>query len=321
MMSFSYKTIMLRIFIVLTALFALIIGVYAVTVFGEGYQSCKIGRGKTWQDLEKEYKIPAAIIAEFNNKSVDIPLTEGMRIKIPDSYREVEEQPIVTAINDTTKETVTLQVGNNQISAYIAKITVENAEIRRQPNSTSTLLFDKNKRGDTVLVTGENATYYAIYMADGTIGWMSKATLELTGRAMAIDKPKEEPQVNNYLYQEIINTAYTYIGTPYKYGGKLPNSVDCSLLVQTVFKYHGFSLPRTAAEQSKVGIRVEKENLQMGDRIYFYDPGTSRIGHTGIYISDDRFIHASSNRKQVAVDLLSSGNYPKNYAWSMRFEN
>ena len=310
-----------RFFLLMLCMLTLVVGLYAAIEFSEGYQICKVTPSMTWQDLEAEFSMPADIIAQYNHKTTDMPFKEGMRIKIPNSYKVIVEERVpvsqnATTLFDDTKKNVTVTVGKNQVAGTVATITADGTEIRSLPNGGGVLLYDKTKKGMTMLVTGENATYYSVLMGDGSIGWVAKISLKLSDKEIVVDSPT--PLNNNPFMAAIIETAKEFIGTPYKYGGKLPDSVDCSLLVQTVFAKHGMKLPRTAAEQSKVGMRVEKSDLQMGDRIYFYNPNSSVIGHTGIYISDDRFIHASSNRGQVAIDTLSSGNYPKNYAWSMR---
>jgi len=309
-----------RFFLLMLCTLTIVVGLYAAIEFSEDFYVHKVTTGMTWQDLEKEWDTPADVIALYNGKTIDMPLKDGMRIKIPKSYKVIAEekpqaaQPMVT-LSDNTEQSVTVTVGANQVAGWVATITSDGTEIRSLPNGGGVLLYNKTKKGMTMLVTGENAAYYSVLMGDGGIGWVSKIGLKLSGAEIVVDSPTP---TTNPAMEAIIETAKDFIGTPYKYGGKLPDSVDCSLLVQTVFAQHGIKLPRTAAEQSKVGTRVDMSELQMGDRIYFYNPNSSVIGHTGIYISNGNFIHASSNRKQVAIDALSSGNYTKNYAWSMR---
>ena len=110
----------------------------------------------------------------------------------------------------------------------------------------------------------------------------------------------------------IIKTAKKQIGVPYRFGGTTPDGFDCSGFLQYVFKKNGFDLPRTADEQYKVGKRtLKKSELTAGDLVFFttYEPGAS---HCGIYLGDDRFIHASSSRG-IRIDSLSDEYWRPRY--------
>jgi cell wall-associated NlpC family hydrolase len=104
-----------------------------------------------------------------------------------------------------------------------------------------------------------------------------------------------------------------FIGTPYVWGGNdINNGIDCSAFVQKLFGGIGVNLPRTAAEQALVGKPITRlEELQKGDRLYFFDKSRGKIGHTGLYLGDCKFVHSSSNHKGVNVDDLRSGHWLK----------
>ena len=95
---------------------------------------------------------------------------------------------------------------------------------------------------------------------------------------------------------------------PYKWGGNdILNGIDCSGFVKKLYGSIGVSLPRTAAEQVRVGQPVLRyEDLQPGDRLYFWSKSRKKIGHTGIYIGGCYFTHASSCHHGVATDYLSA---------------
>ena len=105
--------------------------------------------------------------------------------------------------------------------------------------------------------------------------------------------------------KEILTYANTFTGAPYKFGGTTPAGFDCSGYIRHVFQKVGVQLPRQADEQYTVGKKVEKQNLQPGDLVFFetYEPGVS---HSGIYIGDGQFISATSSSGVAVADIDDS---------------
>ena len=95
-----------------------------------------------------------------------------------------------------------------------------------------------------------------------------------------------------------------WYGTPYSYGGSSKLGVDCSFftldVMQTAFN---INLKRTAAEQYDQTTRINWEDLKEGDLIFFKTEGPSRISHVGIYLSNNKFVHASSTNGVTISDL------------------
>lgn len=109
-----------------------------------------------------------------------------------------------------------------------------------------------------------------------------------------------------------------YIGVPYVWGGTTPSGFDCSGFTSYTYKQAGVSLPRTAADQYTKGTAVSKSNLKKGDLVFFstYKAGAS---HVGIYLNDNKFVHASSNG--VKVSSLGESYYANSYIGSKRVDN
>lgn len=119
-------------------------------------------------------------------------------------------------------------------------------------------------------------------------------------------------------YQKVLKTAMSLLGKPYRYGAEGPDSFDCSGYVMYVFKTVGFDLPHLASDQANYGMPVDKENLTPGDIVFFSYYEGKGIEHSGIYIGDNRFIHASSSKKSVVISEIDTPYYASNYKGARR---
>jgi cell wall-associated NlpC family hydrolase len=112
---------------------------------------------------------------------------------------------------------------------------------------------------------------------------------------------------------KVIDFAKTFLGVPYVYGGASPAGFDCSGFIQYVFKEFGYSLARTAGDQSLFGFDVTLSELQPGDLMYFKgrNVNSSAIGHVGMVtaVKDGKieFIHAAG--KSVRMDVFNNSSY------------
>lgn len=99
--------------------------------------------------------------------------------------------------------------------------------------------------------------------------------------------------------------AMGMIGIRYKYGGSAPESgLDCSGLVRYVFReVFGAELPRTSEEMSRLGDQIDTPDLQPGDLV-FYNTLRRAFSHVGIYLGDNKFIHAPSGGGQVRIESM-----------------
>ncbi|MEK7374948.1 MAG: NlpC/P60 family protein, partial [Thermodesulfobacteriota bacterium] len=97
----------------------------------------------------------------------------------------------------------------------------------------------------------------------------------------------EEPKL-------LVKAALGFLGAPYRLGGFSLKGIDCSGLVKNNYEAFNIDLPRTAFEQSRLGMRVSRKELVEGDLLFF---NTRRsFGHVGIYIGNNKFLHAASRK-------------------------
>ncbi len=106
--------------------------------------------------------------------------------------------------------------------------------------------------------------------------------------------------------QDVAAYALGLIGVDYRFGGNTPETgLDCSGLVRYVFQeVTGFTLPRTSKQMSALGEKVAADDLKVGDLVFF-NTRRFRYSHVGIYLGDNRFIHAPSRGKEVQIAQLS----------------
>jgi len=119
----------------------------------------------------------------------------------------------------------------------------------------------------------------------------------------------------------LVKVAKSFMGAPYKYGGNSVRGLDCSAYVKKIYEIFNVDLPRSAREQFTVGVQVSKNELTIGDLVFFKTRRYAKYPtHVGIYIGDDNFIHSASGRGRVGVkiDTLSSDFYSRTYIGAVR---
>ncbi|MEW6267344.1 MAG: C40 family peptidase [Thermodesulfobacteriota bacterium] len=140
-------------------------------------------------------------------------------------------------------------------------------------------------------------------------------------RRVSIPSPRPvEPVQEEHLGDKVARMAKAYVGVPYRYGGESPQGFDCSGLTYYVYGRYGYSLPRSADEQVRVGRWVPRKELQPGDLVFFRVPWNKSY-HVGIFMGRGRFIHAPRTGKRVEVQSLDQGYYQHNYYTARRIIN
>jgi cell wall-associated NlpC family hydrolase len=114
--------------------------------------------------------------------------------------------------------------------------------------------------------------------------------------------------------QDVTGQALDLIGVRYRFGGQTPErGLDCSGLVKYVFEsVTGVRMPRSARDQAMVGERVDRDELQPGDLVFF-NTRRAAFSHVGIYLGNNSFVHAPSTRSSVTVASIDA------QYWRQRF--
>lgn len=115
--------------------------------------------------------------------------------------------------------------------------------------------------------------------------------------------------------QAIVKVAKKMLGVKYRYGGTSPGrGFDCSGLVQYSHKAAGISLPRTTGQQYKAAKWIARKYLQAGDLVFFKTTSSRAVSHVGIYLGNNKFIHAPSSGKRVKISSMKEKYWRKRYS-------
>ena len=256
-------------------------------------------------DYASEFKLENYLVASDDMGSVTNTITGSV-----DTRKEGETQTIKVSTKDDAKNEVvsTLNFNVKDISGPKINLSSNEVEVAKgdafDPRMYLVSAID-NKDGDVT--------------ADVSVGNIDTNTtgnksVEFSVLDAAGNKSVASLSVKVYTPgTKILETAYTKLGSPYKWGATGPNSFDCSGFTSWVYRQHGISLSRTAQAQSQGGVAVDRSNLQPGDLVFF-GSGTGRITHVGIYVGDGKMIHSPQTGDVVKISALH-----KNYVCARRY--
>lgn len=131
----------------------------------------------------------------------------------------------------------------------------------------------------------------------------------------ALSKSEELSDLS--IRERLIIFAKKMMHLPYRFGGNTPFGIDCSAYVQKVYSFVGLALPRSAREQFHFGDVIDKDELSIGDLVFFRTYA-SFPSHVGIYLGNNLFIHASSKSKRITIDSLDTPYYLKRFIGAKR---
>ena len=265
------------------------------------------------------------------------------------AYVETDEvtgwirQDILVDINVTSNDTTTTNPkegtdkpknepetpSDTEVTTKTMYVNTASIYVRKGPG-TQHEIIDSLILNNGVKVVAENGDWYKVEIA-GKTGYIAKRLLsdkKVSTTSRGEVSREEEQAIGNSTTSdntvqkskgdEIVEYAKKYLGCKYVYGGSGPNTFDCSGFTMYVLKNFGVTLSHSATAQSKVGTKVERANLQPGDLVFFKNYRTNTgIGHVGIYIGNNQFVHASTEKTGVITSSLT-GSYSSRYVTARR---
>lgn len=169
----------------------------------------------------------------------------------------------------------------------------------RQSSSPDSDLLGKVVFGQEVVLLEPGEGYSKIRTDDGVEGYI--LSLHLVPVAATVSR------ASNELVDELLAYAMTFQGVKYVHAGMSPNGFDCSGFVKYVYKGIGIDTPRSSRDYGTAGVAVSRSEMVPGD-VILWDTDGSRvrnISHVGIYVGNNKFIHASSTLNRVLVASVS----------------
>jgi peptidoglycan endopeptidase LytE len=214
------------------------------------------------------------------------------------------------------KQAISLQTGAIQAIVNGKTTSLEGSAVFKDGRAYVPLRFISETFGSPI--SWDNPNWLAIVQADGKVhksAWVAPApaTTQATAPAQVTTQATAQaPAPAQTMTDQIVQTANTFIGVPYVWGGTTPRGFDCSGFVRYVFQEKGIELPRTSVQMhSQAGTPVT--DLQVGDLVFF----KGSVNHVGIYLGNDQFISATSSRG-VKIDSLSSRYWGARYIGAKR---
>ncbi|KQC11258.1 MAG: hypothetical protein APR62_01685 [Smithella sp. SDB] len=301
-----------------SGLFVLILFLsFSSNVFAIQY---KVKNGDTLYSISKKFGVSVNQIKETNNiKTSGIKRNQVLRIstkksqksitkaKVKPAYYIVRKGDTLSKIAQKTHQSVKHIMALNHVSSRNLRVGQKLALVKTPYEPEETTITNKNedlKEDDSSDILSEDGNKYVINLDQQNDPNRKE---ELLGKWNSPDE-----------VQLFVKVATGFIGAPYRFGGSTLRGIDCSSFVQKIYRIFDVTLPRKASEQSKVGISITRENLSEGDLVFFHTKRS--LGHVGIYIGNNEFVHASSKSKVVRIDSLDAPYYQKRFERAVRIK-
>ena len=264
-------------------------------------------------------------------------LTSKIQIAEQKEENKTEERKVEES-KETEKKEETKKTA--EVTKYVSTETLN----MRENADNNAKLVNQLKINTKVTVVETSGTWSKIKV-NGKTGYvaskyLSDKKVEVTSRSEEIDRgnknsqkeektTKTESKTNTTTSSNsgssgsgIVACAKQYLGCRYVSGGSSPSTgFDCSGFTSYVYKQCGITISRSSGAQASNGTAVSKSNLQPGDLVIFNNRANTSVGHVGIYIGGNTFIHAGNSGTGVITTSLSDSYYSSRYVTGRRIIN
>lgn len=275
-----------------------------------------VKNGDSLYKISKKFNVPESELKRINALKTN-KLRVGQKIRIKNADRKVARKNLM---KDKSQEDVekTYTVKKGDTFYRIAKRFDISVEELKELNE---LKNNSLKIGQTLILSikSEEPKEPEDIIKSIQIQYDRKATPVVT--SARLEEVKELSNSNDLakmsVKERLMLFAKKMLHLPYKFGGNGAIGLDCSAYVQKVYGIAGVTIPRSAREQFRVGEPVDKEELSIGDLVFFRTYA-SFPSHVGIYLGNNLFIHTSTRSKKITIDSLESPYYFKRFIGAKR---
>ncbi|NLZ80665.1 MAG: C40 family peptidase [Clostridiales bacterium] len=188
----------------------------------------------------------------------------------------------------------------------VATVTADALFLREEANTDSSILeiLGNSEKLEVIEVLDE----WAKIVIDSTEGYVSTEYIAIAKElptAMTLSQIQYGMDIST-MRIDMVTFAQEFVGNPYVYGGNsLTKGTDCSGFTKLIYQKYGYNIPRTATTQYNYGTKINVSNLKPGDLVIY---GERKIEHVGMYIGNNRVVHASSARTGIKYSNLNYRN-------------
>jgi len=245
-----------------------------------------VQKGDTLTKIAQNHQVTIGDIMKWNNLSKD---TIFVAQKL-----EIQKQSTNEGVKPTTPSTSGKPVSSSHTVAKGDTL----SKIAKLYNVTIKDIMDWNKlEKDTIFVGQVLKLSSAAVIPDGDT--IHNNVTSGTGTPSKVTA--KDPTVNGQaIYNKTVEVANTLVGTPYLYGGNTPVGLDCSGFIFYAFNQGGLKIGRASSEGYFYGNTTHVENPVPGDLVFFENTYKEGISHMGIYLGDNKFIHAGTDGVEVS---------------------
>ncbi len=275
----------------------------------------KVKSGDSLYNIAKKNHTTVAKVRQANGIKIGEVLKIGKVLKVPTSKKSTKKQSIKLSKYRIKKGDTLFDIAKKHHTT-ISKLTKNNnmkkgdtlklGRIIKVPKKKKT--FKKKRSNKKILLS---------------LPSLDRVSLKpKKSNTFALSNIFSSTKKSNFNKSKKIETdAKKKLGKRYVWGASgTRNTYDCSSFTKYVYRKNGISIPRTSIKQSKHGKYIKRKDLKKGDLVFF-DTSKRRKGyvnHVGIYLGDNKFIHASSAKKKVVITSLNKNFYSKRYKGARR---
>lgn len=245
-----------------------------------------VQKGDTLTKIAQNHQVTIGDIMKWNNLSKDT-IFVAQKLEIPKQ-----------STNEGVKPATPSTSGKPASSSHTVAKGDTLSKIAKLYNVTIKDIMDWNKlEKDTIFVGQVLKLSSAAVIPDGDTIHNNVTSGTGTPSKVIAKDPTANGQA---IYNKTVEVANTLVGTPYLYGGNTPVGLDCSGFIFYAFNQGGLKIGRASSEGYFYGNTTHVENPVPGDLVFFENTYKEGISHMGIYLGDNKFIHAGTDGVEVS---------------------